>query len=150
MLNDNSGAYWPDPADDIDQPDEIIADQFGVSLKQARAIMAMVEEEKAQHLRSALWPALGGVIGYLMSGGNPIARIYSVAFAVGLDQLNGLKSQSEAARHIGVSRALLSHYVVAARDALDINITKFRKSDKARETYSNIQKKNSSWNRKKH
>ena len=146
MLTDNAGAYWPDPADEIDQPDEIIADQFGVSLKQAGEIIKMIDRAKTRHLATSL----GGMIGYLLMGGNPRARIYGLAFASGLDQLNGLKSQSEAARELGVTRALLSHYVVACRDALDINITKFRKSDKARDTYANIQKKDSSWNRKKH
>ena len=146
MLTNSAGAYWPDPADEIDKPDEIIADRFGLDLEQAADLIKLIEQEKTRHLATAL----GGMIGYLLMGGNPMARIYGLAFAAGLDQLNGLKSQSEVARNLGVTRALLSHYVVAARDALDINITKFRKSDKARETYANIQKKDSSWNRKKH
>jgi hypothetical protein len=135
VLHDHAGATEPDMAAAIDKPDEILADELGVSLAQARQILVIIERYRREELATAL----GAVIGWMLSGGNVVAKIYGLAFAAGLHQLNGLHSQSEAARQLGVTRALLSHYVVAARDAIGIRVTKYRKSDASRESYRRTQ-----------
>jgi hypothetical protein len=135
VLHDHAGATEPDMAAAIDKPDEILADELGVSLAQARQILAIIERYRREELATAL----GAVIGWMLSGGNVVAKIYGLAFAAGLHQLNGLHSQSEAARQLGVTRALLSHYVVSARDAIGIRVTKYRKSDASRESYRRTQ-----------
>ncbi len=135
MITDKTASYTPDMAALIDRPDEILADDLGISLEQARRVMEMIQAEK----QIGLSIALARAIGWILSGGNPVAKIYGLAFATGLDQLNGLHSQAEAARQLGVTRALLSHYVVSARDALGINVVKFRKNDRSRDTYRRTQ-----------
>ena len=135
MLYENAGSYTPDFAAEIDRPDEIAADRYGVSLDAARMILSDIEMEKMRI--EAL--VLGKIVGWLLQGNNPIVRIYALCFAAGLDQLNGLKSQAQAAEAIGCTRANLSHYVSSAQDALKINNTKFRKSDKARTHYKDLQ-----------
>jgi len=139
VLHDHAGATEPDMAAAIDKPDEILADELGVSLAQARQILAIIERYRREELATAL----GAVIGWVLSGGNVVAKIYGLAFAAGLGQLNGLHSQAEAARKLGVTRALLSHYVVAAGDALiglhdreKLICLKFRKRDRTREIYA--------------
>jgi hypothetical protein len=145
VLHDNTGAYTPDIAAEIDSEEEILADELGVSIKQAQKILLLIEEKR--HIGVAL--AMAKTIGFILSGGNPVAKIYAMAFAAGLDQLNGLHSQAEAARKINVTRALLSHYVVCARDALGLaDIYKFRKCNQSRETYRKVQLKINHPNRK--
>lgn len=129
------GSYSVDMASLIDKPDEIIADELNVSLIQANRILAMIDREKTEF--AAL--TLGRMIGWLLMGKHMQVRVYALAIAAGLDQLNGLPSQTEAARQLGVTRALISHYVVSAKDALGINVTKYRKADSTRETYRQTQ-----------
>jgi predicted transcriptional regulator len=56
-------------------------------------------------------------------------------------QLNGKKSQAELARELGVTRALVSHYVVGFADLLGIEVTKFRKSERFQEVFREAQLK---------
>lgn len=89
--------------------------------------------------RSAL--TLGEVIGLLMQSQNISVMVYALGIAAGMDQLNGAKSEKQIADELGVSRALLSHYVVGWRDLLSGNqynfdITKLRKANSTRETYA--------------
>jgi hypothetical protein len=135
MLTERQASYEPDMAAAIDRPEEILADDLGITLDQAKAVMAMIERVRME--QTAL--ALGRVVGWLLAGKHMQVRIYALAFAAGLDQLNGLHSQSEAARQLGVTRALISHYVTSARDAIGINVQKFRKSDRTRETFRQAQ-----------
>ena len=135
MLTERQASYEPDIAAEIDSEEEILADELGVTIKQARQILIIIEQKR--HMAIAV--AMAKTIGFILSGGNPIAKIYGIAFAAGLDELNGLHSQAEAARKINVTRALLSHYVLCARDALGISVFKYRKSDSCRETYRKTQ-----------
>ena len=129
------GSYSVDMASLIDKPDEILADELNFTLVHANRILAMIDREKTEF--AAL--TLGRMIGWLLMGKHMQVRVYALAIAAGLDQLNGLPSQTEAARQLGVSRALISHYVVSAKDALGINVTKYRKADSTRETYRKTQ-----------
>ena len=136
LFEKNGGSYWPDMADAIDSPEEILADSLGISLKAASLVIAHVENEvrKNQSL------ILGKVIGLLLKASNLPAMAHALAFASGLDQLNGARSQAEVARELGVTRALLSHYTLGVRDVLSgkdssFECTKFRKSQASRETF---------------
>jgi hypothetical protein len=136
MLHENQASYTPDFAAEIDTEEEIIADDLGVSLFTARKIIAMREDAviRNQSLLSAK------LIGILLDSKNMKACVHALAFATGLDQLNGKRSQAEVAREIGCTRALISHYVIAFRDMLSDEInnfdyTKYRKANSTRETY---------------
>ena len=137
MLYENAGSYTPDFSAEIDRPQEIAADRYGVSLEVAKKILADIEA--ASRRRQA--ETLGAVIGSLISGNNLQAKVYSLALAFGLDALNGFHSQSEVARQIGCTRSLISHYVVAWRDVLaggigGFDCVKFRKHNHTRETFA--------------
>ena len=136
LYEQNGGAYWPDMADEIDSPEEVLADSLGISVKAARLVIAHVENEVRKN--QAL--ILGKVIGLLLKSSNLPAMAHALAFASGLDQLNGARSQAEVARELGVTRALLSHYTLGVRDVLSgkdssFECTKFRKSQASRETF---------------
>jgi hypothetical protein len=135
-------SYTPDFASEIDTEEEIIADRYGVSIETARQIIKDIEDA----VRQCEATKLGSIIGALISGQNLAARVHALALAFGLDQLNGFQSQSDVARKLGCTRALISHYVVGWRDILDtdnthVDCTKFRKRNDTRKTFSESAKK---------
>jgi predicted transcriptional regulator len=98
-----------------------------------------VQERERKNLAGKAWELLGRVIGLLLGAKNLAAQVHALAFAAGLDQLNGKRSQAEIARELGCTRALISHYVVGWADVLGLSVTKFRKSEASRETYKSVQ-----------
>lgn len=137
MLYESAGSYTPDYAAEIDKPDEIIADEYGVSLETARRIL----KDRESAARGQQAEILSAIIGHLIAGNNLPAKVHSLAIAFGLDQLNGFHSQAEIARELGVTRALISHYVLGWRDVLSGGIPafdclKFRKHNETRKTYA--------------
>ena len=131
---DGEPAYMPDL--DIDSPEEILADELGTTPAVAAKVLAMLHA--AETRQQAL--TLGKVVGLLLETNNLPVMAHAIAFAAGLDQLNGAKSQAAVARELGVTRALVSHYTVGVRDVLSgkrdtFDCTKFRKSNKSRETF---------------
>ena len=139
MLYDNQASYEPDMASEIDKEYEILADRFGVSIDDALQIIRWRDNAIRRHQADIL----GQFIGILIAAKNQPAVIYAFAIAAGLDQLNGIHSETEVAQRLGCSRALISHYVIAARDTLsgkhgDFDCTKFRKKNETRETYADM------------
>lgn len=137
VLYESTGSYTPDMAAEIDTPVEIAADRYGVSLKVAATILLDIDAAS----RRLQAETLGAVIGTLISGSNLQAKVHALAIAFGLDALNGFHSQSEIARQLGCTRALISHYVTAWRDVLageagGFDCLKFRKSNQTRQTFS--------------
>lgn len=130
-------SYEPDMADLIDKPEEIIADEYGVSIAVALRIIAD-REDRARRGQAQI---LSSVIGLLIQSRNINVQVHALAIAFGMDQLNGAHSQSEIARELGVTRALISHYVLAWRDVLAGGIgafdnRTFRKRQGTRQTYA--------------
>ena len=152
-------AYTPDMEDEIDEEAEELAEDFfwfaknhipaskmsipwnemKVVIEAAGLWAITVQEKEKANMAGQAWEMLGRVIGLLLSAKNLNAQVHALAFAAGLDQLNGKKSQAEIARELGCTRALISHYVVGWADVLDLSITKFRKSEASRETYKSVQ-----------
>jgi succinate dehydrogenase/fumarate reductase cytochrome b subunit len=129
-------AYWPDIASEVDRPEETLADNLGTT--PAVALRVITHTEQAVRESQALM--LGKVVGLLLETNNLPVMAHAIAFAAGLDQLNGKKSQAQVARELGVTRALVSHYVVGVRDVLSgkretFDCTKFRKSQASRKTF---------------
>jgi succinate dehydrogenase/fumarate reductase cytochrome b subunit len=129
-------SYWPDVASEVDRPEETLADELGTTPAVALKVMAHTEAE----VRRSQSLILGRVVGMLLETNNLPVLAHALAFAAGLDQLNGKKSQAQVARELGVTRALVSHYVVGVRDVLSgkrdtFDCTKFRKSTATRKTF---------------
>lgn len=129
--------YTPDMAAMIDTEQEIIADELGISLSQADAVIAMTRN-LARRQQAEI---LASVIALLLQAKNLPVMVHSLAIAFGLDQLNGAHSQSEIAKQLGVTRALISHYVIGWRDILSgsagsFDCTKYRKRNTARPIYA--------------
>jgi len=131
-------AYEPDMASEIDREEEILADLLGITPAAALRVKAWHEEE-CQKVAGKHREAFGRVIASLLTGQNLGVQAQALALCAGLDELNGRKSQAEIAREFGVTRALVSHYVVAFADILGVVVTKFRKSESSRETFREAQ-----------
>ena len=122
----------------IDKPEEILAEDIGVSVAAAKRILKLIEIKSRE--KQAI--ILGRVLGFLIQAKNQEAMIYGFAIASGLDQLNGAETETEVANKMGVSRALISHYVCGARDVLsgkevgDFDNLTFRKHNSTRATYA--------------
>jgi hypothetical protein len=152
-------AYTPDYAAEIDGEGDELAEEFFWYVQKnippskmqidwlvMREVIACagqwgltVRERERKNLAGQAWEMLGRVIGLLLGAKNLAAQVHALAFAAGLDQLNGKRSQAEIARDLGCTRALISHYVVGWADVLGLSITKFRKSEGSRATYSAVQ-----------
>lgn len=137
MLTEAQASYEPDMSALLDKEEELIADEYGVDLETALKIIAY--RDKAVRRQQA--EVLSQIIGLLIRSRNLPVMVHSLAIAFGLDALNGAHSQSEIARQLGVTRALMSHYVVGWRDVLAGGIaafdcTKFRKHNETRQVYA--------------
>ena len=137
MTKKQPDSYEPDMAELIDLPEEIIADEYGVSIAVAKRILS----DREDLARRGQAQILASVIGLLIQSRNINVQVHALAIAFGMDQLNGAHSQSEIARELGVTRALVSHYVLAWRDVLAGGIgafdnRTFRKRDSTRKTYA--------------
>jgi hypothetical protein len=130
-------SYEPDMAAMIDLPEEIVADDYGVTLAVARRIIV----DRQDVARRGQAEILASVIGLLIQSRNLNVQVHALAIAFGMDELNGAHSQSEVARELGVTRALVSHYVLAWRDVLAGGVGAFdnrtyRKRQGTRKTYA--------------
>ena len=132
------GAYEPDYASEIDTEEEILADLLGITPKQALRVMEWHKDE-CKKVAGEHREAFGRVIAFLLQGKNLPVMVHARAFAAGLDQLNGKKSQAEIARELNCTRALVSHYVVGFADILGVTVTKFRKAESSREKFREAQ-----------
>ena len=130
-------SYEPDMAAMIDLPEEIVADDYGVTIAVARRIIV----DRQDVARRGQAEILASVIGLLIQSRNLNVQVHALAIAFGMDELNGAHSQSEVARELGVTRALVSHYVLAWRDVLAGGVGAFdnltyRKRQGTRKTYA--------------
>ena len=130
-------SYEPDMAAMIDSAEEIVADDYGVTLAVARRILS----DRQDVARRGQAEILANVIGLLIQSRNLNVQVHALAIAFGMDELNGAHSQSEVARELGVTRALVSHYVLAWRDVLAGGVgafdnRTFRKRQVTRKTYA--------------
>lgn len=135
----NEPAYLPDAEEAIDKPEEILAELLGIKPDQALRVIRWHEDECKKHSMES-WEVFGRVIGLLISSKNMGAMVHALAFAAGLDQLNGARSQAQIAKELGCTRALISHYVVGWADVLGIDVTKFKKTDASRSKLKNVKR----------
>jgi len=123
---------------DAKNPHWEVAEKFGVSEAVALRIWEWKEKEVEKvNVWELLLQFVSKLLCFLLEkGANVKVRLYALAFAFGLDQLNGLKSQAECAEMLGVTRALISHEVCKISDMLGIENFTFRKSKVSREKYA--------------
>jgi hypothetical protein len=132
----------------LDGLPEKLAERFGLSLEKARGLVRwhgeILASEVERH-RSFLFQRL--IAGFLQTK-NPKLAAAGLAFAAELNALNGLGSQAEYARQIGLSRAALSKMTKYWQDELNLKPSAFQKSEQACITYAE-KGKSDHWRRRK-
>ena len=130
----------PDFAAAIDSEIEILADRFGVDLATAQKIIAWHAHDLATSLITREADLLAVVVGGLLASKNVRIASAGLAFASSMAAANGLGSQAEYSRSIGVSRTIISKAVKAWQRQLNLHTSPFQKSEAACETYSQVAK----------
>lgn len=122
----------------IDTKEEILADEYGVTLSTAARIAR--DMERMQFEKTA--EMLTSIFAMLARHKNVRVSLHGLLSALGADSLNGFHNQSEIAKDMKCTRALVSHYTVGWRDALSshgfqlADSTKFRKKNTTRAAYA--------------
>jgi len=137
-----------DMADIFDKPEDDLADRFGITPKQAAAIIQWHTTEVENATRREKANYLQVIVGGLLSSKNPKLNSAGLAFAANLAALNGLPCQREYARQNHISASAISKVVRAWQKSLDLMPSAHQKSEKACEVYSQVGK-NRHWRAQK-
>ncbi|MEI6715990.1 MAG: hypothetical protein WCO60_19745 [Verrucomicrobiota bacterium] len=139
-------SYCPDMALECDTLVERLAEMLEdmgerpleVAEKLVKFIGALVDREAAK--RSA--NGLQRVAATFLYTSNAKLSAAGLAFAVGLDAMNGFGTMAEYAASIGVSRQAVSKVAKQFQEELDLPPSPHMRSDAVCETYSEVQKTN--------
>lgn len=124
----------------IDQPHELLADEFGLTTDQARRMLKWHQQETASAVERKKAHYLQLIIGGLLSAKNPKINAAGLAFATNLSALNGLPCQREYARQNNISPSAVSKVVKGWSRTLGLRPSAHQKSEQACSTYSQVGK----------
>lgn len=131
------GAYSVDHAGAIDRLEDWMRDEWLVSERQAKLILAWHRAQVDAAATEMFCERVGQLFCYLLeSFENLKVAVYAFLLATGMDELNGVRSQAEVARICGVTRALVSVYVLKISDFFGFKVLNFRKRNETREVFS--------------
>ena len=148
-LSESAVSVTPvDMAQACDTLEEVLAEQFDVPIEVARRIArwhtSVVERESDERKATVI----ARIAGTFLSTGNAKLTSAGLAYAVGLDALNGLGSMAEYAAKIGVSRQAVSKVAKQWQQELSLPASVHMRDDEACETYSEVQTTNH-WRKQK-
>jgi hypothetical protein len=130
-----------------DTMEDILAEQFDVSLDIARRIAhwhTSVVERESDERKAAV---IARIAGTFLNASNAKLSSAGLAYAVGLDSLNGLGTMAEYAATIGVSRQAVSKVAKQWQAELGLPNSAHMRTEDACQTYSEVQTKNH-WRKK--
>jgi len=131
------GSYSVDHASEIDSLEEWMMEEWLVSERQAKLIIAWHRSEVDSAATEIFCEKVGRLFCYLLeSFDNLKVAVYAFLLATGMDELNGVRSQAEVARICGVTRALVSVYVLKISDFFGFKVMNFRKRNDTRQVFS--------------
>lgn len=131
-----------------DKLEEILAEQFDVPLETARRIArwhTSVVERESDERKAAV---IARIAGTFLSAGNAKLTSAGLAYAAGLDALNGLGTMAEYAATIGVSRQAVSKVAKQWQAELSLPASVHMRDEEACETYAAVQTTNH-WRKQK-
>lgn len=133
-------SYDPDIAGSIDRPEEILAEEYSLTMAQSKAIAKFIaRREKEISQRRDAW-LLQRIVGVLISSSNVKVSAAGLAFACQLNVLNGMGTLREWAACNGVSPASVSKSQILWRETLALPTSPHGKSEAARAALSKAQK----------
>lgn len=147
-IADSALAKCDPTLEEIDKPEEIIADLFNITKSQAQSILQWHQAEVENATRREKANYLQIIVGGLLSSKNPKLNSAGLAFAANLAALNGLPCQREYARQNHISASAISKVVRAWQKSLTLTPSAHQKSEKACRIYSEVGK-NHHWRGRK-
>lgn len=141
-------SYVVDMAAEIDRPEEVMAERWGVLPAVAAEILAAMDEEMERRMRGERAELLRVLAGEVLSKGLSTVKTWGLAFAADLDSLNGMPTQGEIARRLGLNKATVSHWVSYWRDLLELRRNRHEKRDQTRVLLAQVQTEDH-WSRRK-
>jgi hypothetical protein len=144
----NDAADWgvqeaPDHAALMDTTADYLQERWKLNKSTAGEMGAWIDAREELASESARSGALARVVGVLIHmGGDLKVSVYGLAFAVGMNRLLKWPTMTLAAEGLGVTRAAVSKKAIQWEDLLGLKRSAHMKSEKAREKYSEAQKKN--------
>lgn len=130
-----------DPEPIEDSMEDGLAEQFGLTARQARGIADWHRGRMEEEQRQAKAFLLQRVVAGLIHPGNVRVRVGALAFATDLAALNGWRTQDEFAKSESVSRQAVSKLTKWWQRQLELMPSRFMKSEEACATYSEAAKK---------
>ncbi len=125
----------------IDDFGDFLAQKFGIKLETAKAMTAFIVDLVGVESGKGKATLLNRIVGTLLRPGNPVVRIWALAFASGLNEMNGLgHNQVDGARRIGTTRSNFNKEHRAWMELLELPRSSSSKSDEARARYSKDKK----------
>ena len=146
--SENRASYSPDISASVDTLADQLAERFGVSGDTAKRIVAWHNEAVEREAITYKAFLFQRVIAGFIEPGNLRVRAGALAFAAGLDALNGLGSLREFSKKVGVSPAIVSRVKLWWQKELNLSPSPHGKSEQARANYSTAQKEKH-WRNKK-
>jgi hypothetical protein len=130
-----SASYRTDLAAEIDTFGETIAERFGLGLEAAYLLAEWMANEIAQRAMNYRAQDLNRISGVFIDSKNPKLFSAGLAFAANIASINGLGTQAEFARQLGLSRAAVSKATKFWQSFLNLPPSPHMKSAKACEKY---------------
>lgn len=119
-----------------------MADDYGIPLATARAILKWHQSAVKEQLLSHESDMLSIVVGGLISSRNVRIAAGALAFATNMAALNGLGSLTDYAKQLGVTKSIISKAMKQWKTSLGLPSTCYQKSAEACKTYSEVGTKN--------
>jgi hypothetical protein len=135
-------SHTPDMAALCDNPVEALYREATESYSSGGlpGFSSWLDEATREMARVQATETLGRVLPILVRPGNVRLRVYGLMFAINSDALNGVTTQTAAAREMGVTRAAVSKQVQWWIDFLGFRRNAHTKSAQAVEAYRTVQR----------
>jgi hypothetical protein len=121
--------------------EETLAELFNLTAAKAQTIAKWHRQKVAALSEQGNADQLARIIGPFLRESNPKIAVAGLAFALGMDALNGLGTIRQYAKRIGVSAEAISKKQVFWRKELNLPLSANGKSESARKSLSKAQQK---------
>jgi len=132
-----------------DSEEDWLIERYDLDRESAIGLQAYIELRVAEKVQSQVSHNLQQVVAVFLSAPNAKIAAGGLAFAAGLSALNGLRSQTQYAARIRVSKASISKSTRYWKQLLDLPANSHMKTDDACDSYSKAQKEKH-WRNKKY
>ena len=140
VAESSAAAFSPDVAEELDTPEEQLAELAGITLEQARIVVAWGNARAAREVEQQKAWLVVKVGGAFINAANSKLLAAGLAFAADLQQTSGMGTMQDYARTISVSRAAISKVAKWWKQELELPDGAHMRDEAKCRSYSNAQK----------